>query len=149
MAPERRREITDDDVARLTQVLKDRSLGKVHKITIEAETGNIIIGRLPTDFMIHHRHAENTDGWLYFVRAGDFVKIGFAKEVADRLPRLQTGSPVKLELLMAIEGKASLERDFHRKFASLRAHGEWFKLDGALSAYLDRFCLRQAREMAG
>ncbi|RUW04012.1 MAG: GIY-YIG nuclease family protein [Mesorhizobium sp.] len=144
-----RREITDDDVARLTKILKDRGPGKVHKITLAAGTGEITVSRLPTEFMVHHRDGAEVDGWIYFVRAGEFVKIGFAKEVADRLPRLQTGSPVKLELLMAIEGKASLERDFHRKFASLRAHGEWFTLDGALSAYLDRFCLRQQREMAG
>lgn len=140
--------ITDANVSQLLKTLKERSPGQVHKVTLEAGTGRITISRLPINFMIPHRHSESTDGWTYFVRADEFVKIGFAKEVRSRLPRLQTSSPVKLQLLMAIEGKASLERDFHRKFAALRAHGEWFKLDGALSAYLDRFCLRQQREMS-
>ncbi len=140
--------ITEENVAQLTKALKRRSPGQIHRVTLEAGTGRVTINRLPINFMIPHRHSKNTDGWIYFVRADEFVKIGFAKEVRSRLPRLQTSSPVKLQLLMAIEGKASLERDFHRKFAALRAHGEWFKLDGALSSYLDRFCLRQQREMA-
>jgi hypothetical protein len=142
----KRAEITDADISRLMKELKDRGPGKVHTVTLAA--GQITVRRIPTEFMVPHPNSEKTDGWIYFIRAGDFVKIGFAREVTNRLPRLQTGSPVKLELLMAIQGKASLEKDFHRKFAKLRAHGEWFKLEGALSAYLDRFCLRQVREMA-
>lgn len=55
------------------------------------------------------------------------VKIGFtAGTTTARLRDLQTGSPVKLEVLYETEGNMSTERILHTLFAPRRIHGEWF-----------------------
>jgi hypothetical protein len=66
-------------------------------------------------------------GIIYFIgpEAG-MVKIGFTSDLPTRLKRLQMGSPVPLYVLAQVEGPATLEREYHARFAAARAHGEWF-----------------------
>ncbi len=68
---------------------------------------------------------------IYFVQAEGVgnIKIGFTDSVdaSDRLSTLQTGSPVPLRLLGTIPGTMDDEKDLHRRFASARVVGEWFK----------------------
>lgn len=117
----------------------------IHRVTINAGTGKVVIHRLPIGFKVFHKQRWKTDGWVYFIRGGDVVKIGFAKEVGDRLPKLQTGSPVRLTFLLGIEAKQESEGEFHRRFAAYRTQGEWFRMEGALSDFLDRYYLMQRR----
>ncbi|MCO5072050.1 MAG: GIY-YIG nuclease family protein [Rhizobiaceae bacterium] len=79
---------------------------------------------------------------VYIIRAGDYVKIGKAGNVAKRLASLRTSSPVELTLLHTIsdhDGHA-LEKTLHSQFAHLRAQGEWFHYKGDLSAWVDEGC---------
>jgi Meiotically up-regulated gene 113 len=78
---------------------------------------------------------------VYFVRAGDAVKIGRTGNLAARLKALATGSAVVLELLAAVPGGARLEARLHRRWRHLRLRGEWFRADEEL--------LRSIREEAG
>lgn len=66
---------------------------------------------------------------VYFIGSmrGELVKIGYATDLANRMRHLQTGSPVKLEVLAAVIGGIGLEREYHRRFAEFREHGEWFR----------------------
>jgi hypothetical protein len=67
-------------------------------------------------------------GCVYFVRAGEHVKIGHtAGRVHKRLAQLQIGNPYRLELIGTMAGGPQQERAMHRRFAHLRAHGEWFQ----------------------
>lgn len=75
---------------------------------------------------------------VYFARAGQRVKIGKAKNVQARLATLQTGCPDKIELIMTIPGDHALERELHHQFSHLREHGEWFRHEGELAAFLTR-----------
>lgn len=75
-------------------------------------------------------------GTVYFVRAGDRVKIGFTANLPVRLRRLRAGSSEPIELVRTIETTADRERLLHDRYRRYREHGEWFRLEGSLAAYL-------------
>ena len=69
---------------------------------------------------------------VYFIQAGDFIKIGIAKDVSCRLDALQTGNHRKLKLLKTIEMPSyqialDVERTLHKLFKKDRVHREWFE----------------------
>lgn len=76
---------------------------------------------------------------VYFIKCSltGLVKIGTAKQVAQRLAELQTGSPGQLVLIAEIEGDRAEEMRLHAQFHSLRERGEWFRYDGALRDYIE------------
>lgn len=80
----------------------------------------------------------NSDqGIVYFVQSGEFVKIGHSKKWPARLSGLQTASPTPLTVLHVIAGSAAKEKALHRKFMRLKAHGEWFRKEAELAAYIE------------
>lgn len=90
--------------------------------------------------------ADNGHAWqpsapkdeiVYFLRAGDFVKIGKATGAAtSRVSQLKTGCPFPIEVVATIPGGYAKEGALHRRFASIRAHGEWFHATPELLAYV-------------
>jgi hypothetical protein len=67
---------------------------------------------------------------IYFIRSEIFVKIGVAKNIGHRLKMLQTGNPIKLEIIFIIENKGlSDERKIHKYFNKFHIRGEWFNID--------------------
>ena len=75
-------------------------------------------------------------GYVYFLRMGDTLKIGFSRNVGVRLRSIQTGCPEPAEVIKIIPGTDQTERYFHAHFAAHRLSGEWFRLDGALAAFV-------------
>ncbi len=82
---------------------------------------------------------RSADGWcyVYFVSAGDRVKIGRATDVGRRFLTLQTAHAADLKLVLAIPAHAALEGAIHRRFAHLKTRGEWFRLEPDLLAFID------------
>lgn len=78
---------------------------------------------------------------VYFVRAGEHVKIGVTKDVGERLDSLRTGCAHRLTLLAAILGDSTLERALHERFSHLRGEGEWFRAAPDLIAFVDGLIL--------
>lgn len=74
---------------------------------------------------------------VYFVRSGDFIKIGFSKNWPLRFSRLQTSAPTKLEVVHVESGWLQTEKALHRKFRHLHSHGEWFRAEPELLAFID------------
>ena len=68
-------------------------------------------------------------GYVYFIQgsSGGPIKIGYAKDVKNRLIGLQTGHPDTLIVLGCMVGSQEDEQDLHEKFASYRVRGEWFQ----------------------
>ena len=66
---------------------------------------------------------------VYFIEAPavSMIKIGHSISPLKRLAEIATISPVPLQLLASIEGRASIEIGLHRAFADVRSHGEWFR----------------------
>lgn len=76
---------------------------------------------------------------VYFIQAGlpgRPIKIGYAQELCRRIVSLQLGCPEPLEVLLAVAGGRSLERDLHERFAHLRIHQEWFRVDFELIQHI-------------
>lgn len=77
---------------------------------------------------------------IYFIHAQEVnrVKIGYTdRTVEGRLGTLQTGSPVKLELIGYIEGDLKVEKILHDRFEADRYILEWFDLSHDLRNYIN------------
>lgn len=59
------------------------------------------------------------------------VKIGTTSRLRKRLKGVQTGSPIRLEVLWSCPGGGWLEERLHTMFAPLRLEGEWFDFGSA------------------
>lgn len=66
-------------------------------------------------------------GHVYFVRAGEAIKIGFSTNTPSRIASLQTSNAEQLELLGSIPGTPEDERELHERFCHFRIRGEWFR----------------------
>ncbi|WP_027517823.1 GIY-YIG nuclease family protein [Bradyrhizobium sp. WSM1417] len=73
---------------------------------------------------------------VYFVRAGEFIKIGSAADVRQRLINVQTGCPFTLEPLLVLRGGAARERQLHSRFRAGHIRGDWFRLTDDLLAFI-------------
>lgn len=70
---------------------------------------------------------EYADGpHIYFLRGYGRVKVGTTRKPGKRLDEIQVSSPVPLSVLLIMPGDVILERRIHRRFRSIRQHGEWF-----------------------
>lgn len=70
--------------------------------------------------------------FVYFIQAGDAIKIGLARNVAARLARLQVGCPLELRLVASLRGTRAVEQWLHQRYWRLSIRGEWFKHEGEL-----------------
>lgn len=66
---------------------------------------------------------------IYFLRAGEYVKIGYSADPAQRVADFQTANPIDLEIIAVHHGSRREEAMLHRKFAAHRVRGEWFAAD--------------------
>lgn len=88
---------------------------------------------------------------VYFIKAPvvDLVKIGYARDVAERFARLRTLSPVPLELVHVVEGAGrGGEVQLHEMFADLRDHGEWFRFEPPITTEILKDFIEQLAELA-
>lgn len=74
---------------------------------------------------------------LYFIRMGEFVKIGKTTCLGERLKTLQTSSPYELAVLKAVKtADLTLEYRVHAACEALHVRGEWYRLEGGLAKFL-------------
>ena len=73
-----------------------------------------------------------SSSFVYLIQAigTGFYKIGFTKDVGERLKSLQTGSPHLLRLISSCKSANAslLERDLHKLMEPYRQTHEWFEL---------------------
>lgn len=77
---------------------------------------------------------------VYFIQAGDAVKIGFSETVTKRFAGIQSNHPAELELLGTVPASADTERAYHERFAHLRIRGEWYRADQELLDAIESDC---------
>jgi hypothetical protein len=76
---------------------------------------------------------EGQPGWVYYLRIGDQIKIGYSSDVKRRMKSY----PPTAELLAVHPGSKALERTMHEQFASSRAIGrEWFHPHAVLTEHI-------------
>lgn len=77
--------------------------------------------------------------YVYFIEAGPFLKIGKATgHPSARLPALRTGCPYPMTLLASMPGGLKEEMALHKRFKALHSHGEWFRHEGPLRAFVEQ-----------
>ena len=78
-------------------------------------------------------------GEVYFaaMSTGD-IKIGFSTDVAKRMGQLFYTVPGGVTLLASFLSTPDAEAWCHRKFATLRVSGEWFRPDPELLEFIER-----------
>jgi hypothetical protein len=76
------------------------------------------------------RYAQTKNSTVYFIRCGDYVKIGASKDVKKRMRGIEYNIPgdVKLELIDTDE--AGTEELWHKIFEHRKHKGEWYYFGG-------------------
>jgi len=75
-----------------------------------------------------------TEGYVYFVRTGDLIKIGYSTQPYQRL----RAYPPNAEVLGVFPGTKKLEADLHGRFRfALRKGREWFRVADEILEYVN------------
>ena len=84
---------------------------------------------------------------VYFIKAGNYVKIGTTHDIENRLKQIQSGKGAitpddactdQMILIKTIPGSYNVEKTLHRIWAGNRVVGEWFNLDDDLLEYINK-----------
>lgn len=75
------------------------------------------------------------EGWVYYLRIGDHIKIGYAKDIVRRM----VAYPPNTEFLAAVPGTRRDERNLHTRLKEHRAMGrEWYVLRADVLAEVEK-----------
>ena len=85
--------------------------------------------------------------FIYFVRVGDFVKIGMSREWKKRIANLKVAVPFDVELLHVELGLERSEKSLHKRFRKLHHRREWFHAHPILLAYIAGRAAEPGRSM--
>lgn len=100
---------TDDEIEKLNQqIIKD-----VEK-SLRCQT-------------ISNKSKKSKSGYIYILQCADKYKIGYSKNVEQRMHQLDT-RPFKLELLLKCysERAYDIEQELHKQLVEFKADGEWY-----------------------
>lgn len=85
------------------------------------------------------------ESYVYFIEAGDFIKIGVSRDPIIRLGQIRAGggvaapeglSTANARLLAVEQGDRFEEKALHKRFAEHRHTGEWFAKNDRLIHYI-------------
>jgi hypothetical protein len=84
----------------------------------------------------HPNAAPIAGSVIYFMYSAGRVKIGISTGLRNRHLGLRGAGPFPPIVLMIVPGTEKEEKEYHRKFAADRMHGEWFALSAKLRGFL-------------
>ncbi|REK87574.1 helicase [Streptomyces inhibens] len=117
-----------DNLKRLASVIKER---------MDREYDELIEAMEQPSPRSAPKQERFDDRWVYAISTDDnpdAIKIGVAKDIAQRVKSLQVGSANRLELRWSARGGYPLERHLHNHFEKVCTHGEWFNFQGVTDA---------------
>jgi hypothetical protein len=77
--------------------------------------------------MLARRNWDQSGEFVYFIQVRGMVKIGFSSMIVNRMSKLASSSPTRVQLLAIMLGGRSVERKIHETLAADRIKGEWFR----------------------
>ncbi len=95
---------------------------------------------------------------IYFIRCGNFIKIGHTEAVSNRLSQIRMATPYDVELMGIIQtplrrDRLKIESEWHQTWAQLHHRGEWFhktdELVEAINQEMERKSHDQGAERDG
>lgn len=89
---------------------------------------------------VHDPEVDDPDSVVYYVRFGDRIKIGYTRNLGQRLASIPHD-----ELLTVEPGAVKVEANRHRQFATIRIVGEWFAAAPELIEHIDQIKARHAQ----
>ena len=98
-----------------------------------AATREAVLAIVPAEILDAERDCKT---WVYFLRAGHRVKIGYSKDPVERAQALRTSLADQAEITFTVKGGRKLEQFFHRVFEGERLQGEWFYYPGKIALFL-------------
>lgn len=75
-------------------------------------------------------------GYVYAVRSGDFVKIGWSKNPRRRITKMSTDSPHPCLLVGCTPGSKADEAAAHELLNAHHSHREWYRYEGAVIEFV-------------
>lgn len=78
------------------------------------------------------RRKRHLVGYVYFLWAGNRIKIGFSTKPYKRIFTLQTGISAPVKMMLAVVGTPKEEKALHRLLSDFRVQGEWFVANEAV-----------------
>lgn len=80
---------------------------------------------------------------IYFVQAGDTVKIGYGSDGWERVRQVKTYTPHEVKLLGVKDGSAHDEASLHSRFQQYRLprrQRDWFQLSDEIKEFIQAEC---------
>lgn len=73
--------------------------------------------------------------YVYIIKAGNYIKVGVAKNVQSRMDTMQTGNHLWLEIIASMpfetrKAAFDYEAHLHHKLKAHKVRGEWFVAAG-------------------
>jgi hypothetical protein len=87
-------------------------------------------------------------GFIYFLWAGDAIKVGYSTNPFGRVSTLMTGVSAPMRMLFTVPGTVGDEKRLHRRLRSQRVRGEWFRASIATLLVL-RMVLNESAAIRG
>lgn len=78
-------------------------------------------------------------GFVYFLKTGRTVKIGFSRDPFSRVRGMSTSLADNVNWMFALKGTRAQEKQLHVRFAAYHQKGEWFRMGEPLERAIRRF----------
>jgi hypothetical protein len=84
---------------------------------------------------------------IYFIYSAGLVKIGYSTDWRTRVDTVCRGCAEPAELLLVMTGDRKMEQQYHVLFSESREGGEWFRLEGNVRRFLERYATPAGKEI--
>jgi hypothetical protein len=84
-------------------------------------------------------------GWVYFLRSGALIKIGYSCDIPKRMAAYATHNP-DAQLMVVTPGTRDDEKNYQNRFGHLRIKLEWFSFGGELAELLNKLMRTEAAQ---
>lgn len=88
-------------------------------------------------YLLNGIFTNQSDDYLYFIKGGNFIKIGRSNDPKERIQQLQVSSPERLIFIKTFYNRGLYEFPIHNIFKSIRVQGEWFNDCKKLRNYIE------------